>query len=54
MNVQAIISYLTSVGVRYNYVLLRYYNMLVGLTTVVLEATTGSFLDIYQKINTSG
>ena len=29
MNVQAIISYLTSVGVRYDYVLLRYYNMLV-------------------------
>ena len=29
MTVQAVISYLTSVGVRYNYVLLRYYNMLV-------------------------
>ena len=47
MNVQAIISYLTSVGVRYDYVLLR-------LATVLLEATTGSFLDIYQKINTKG
>ena len=45
MNVQGIISYLTSVGVRYDYVLLR-------LATVLLEATTGSFLDIFQKINT--
>ena len=55
MNVQAIISYLNSVGVRYDYVLLRYYNILLRLATVVvLEATTGSFLDIYQKINTKG
>ena len=54
MTVQAVISYLTSVGVRYDYVLLRYYNILLRLATVVLEATTSSFLDIYQKINTKG
>ena len=54
MTVQAIISYLTSVGVRYDYDLLRYYNILLRLATVLLEATTGSFLGIYQKIYTQG
>jgi len=49
MTVQAIISYLTSVGVRYDYDLLRYYNILLRLATVLLEATTGSFWTSIRK-----
>ena len=53
MNVQAIISYLTSSGVRYDYDSMSCYDLL-RLATVLLEVTTGSLLDKYQKINTKG